>query len=410
MLPALVTSTPPPALMQHRRHLFCLLLLTFSHQQNVAADSPPSFGEIVALARQASPVVVLQSADDKSQVLVAPTRQGRVLTSTAAGNQGLSYGWVDLRALANATKDPGGEDRLWLGPMGTQYSLFFAPGIPFVEANWRVPPCLATGGMPVVKQQENFVDMQRDVTFQNHQGVSFSATLHRRIRIFSRRDMNKQLSIQIPPTLRAVGFESDNRITNTGNEWKHDTGLVTLWILGKFPGGDATTVVLPTRQPPAESIDLRTYLFDLDSSRLAHDQQTLYYRGDGRYRSKVGIGPALAQSIFGSYDAQHHVLTIIQYSLGQDTTYVSHRRGPQTEPYVGDVVNSYNNGPMDGSLAQNATFYELESSSPALPCRPQQTLRHTHQTYHFEGDPAELDKIAKQLLRQPLKQICHTLE
>jgi hypothetical protein len=64
----------------------------------------------------------------------------------------------------------------------------------------------------------------------------------------------------------------------------------------------------------------------------------------------------------------------------------------QKEPFKGDVLNSYNDGPLaDGS--QMGPFYELESSSPAAQLKSGESLRHLHQTYHFQGDETTLNEI-----------------
>ena len=47
-------------------------------------------------------------------------------------------------------------------------------------------------------------------------------------------------------------------------------------------------------------------------------------------------------------------------------------------------------------------FYELESSSPAGFPAPGGSLCHIHATFHFSGDPEELDRIAEKLLNGPV--------
>ena len=76
----------------------------------------------------------------------------------------------------------------------------------------------------------------------------------------------------------------------------------------------------------------------------------------------------------------------------------------QKEPYEGDVVNSYNDGPLaDGG--QLGPFYELESSSPAKELKPGEMLEHRHITLHLEGDEALLNEIAKKTLGVSLKAV-----
>ena len=52
-----------------------------------------------------------------------------------------------------------------------------------------------------------------------------------------------------PDGVDLVAFESENRVTNTGeNPWEKETGLLSIWILGMFPPSPGATVVIP--QPP----------------------------------------------------------------------------------------------------------------------------------------------------------------
>ena len=70
------------------------------------------------------------------------------------------------------------------------------------------------------------------------------------------------------------------------------------------------------------------------------------------------------------------MLTIVQYSRPTDaTTYVNSMWEMQKEPYKGDVINSYNDGPPAPGKPPLGPFYELETSSPALSLQPASTTR-----------------------------------
>lgn len=71
--------------------------------------------------------------------------------------------------------------------------------------------------------------------------------------------------------------------------------------------------------------------------------------------------------------------------------------GPQARPWEGDVVSCYNNGPFSDTFAPpaDASCYELESCSPVKALGRGEAITHTHQMYHFEGTPAQLDPIAQ---------------
>jgi hypothetical protein len=75
------------------------------------------------------------------------------------------------------------------------------------------------------------------------------------------------------------------------------------------------------------------------------------------------------------------------------------------EPYAGDLINVYNDGPSAPGKAALGPFYELETSSPAKPLKPGKKLNHTQETMHFRGTPEKLDPIAQKLLGLSLKEI-----
>jgi hypothetical protein len=135
----------------------------------------------------------------------------------------------------------------------------------------------------------------------------------------------------------------------------------------------------------------------------------LYFAADANHRSKIGIPPRRAKPVLGSYDAANRVLTLVQFTLPKGASrYVNSMWEIQKDPFSGDVVNSYNDGPAGGK--QLGRFYELESSSPALALKPGETGSHTHRTLHVTGDEAALDTVARAVLGVVLKDIAGGLK
>ncbi|MCY3024281.1 MAG: hypothetical protein NTW87_35335, partial [Planctomycetota bacterium] len=104
-----------------------------------------TFGDDVDFLRKHMEIIVLSDKSGGAQVAVSPGLQGRVMTSTAAGAKGLSYGWTNRELIASGKKlehfNPlGGEERFWMGPEGGQFSIYFAKGATFDLAHWYVPP------------------------------------------------------------------------------------------------------------------------------------------------------------------------------------------------------------------------------------------------------------------------------
>jgi len=385
------------------------LSLTFLLAANGFASSKQgSFEYDLAFIKQYEQPVVLENGE--ARIIVSPRWQGRILTSGTSHSNARSYGWLNHEAIANGKGNPGGEDRLWLGPIGSQFSLFFPHGSEIVDETWRVPSPIASQPFNLISRGATYALFSASMVLENHIGQPFATDITRLVQLFSRHEIESTLQIRIPSSLTSVGFESVQKLVNTGEDWSLDTGVLTLWCLGMFNGGDQITTVFPYVKAAARPIELNTFLYPLDTSRLRITDQTIFYKGDGRYRSKIGIRPRNTKTIFGSYDAENEILTIVKFSFANDTQYTNNHRGHQDEPYDGDVINSYNDGPMDGSTGKKATFYELESASPAKALKQGESITHIHQTFHFEGDEAKLNALSKALLGLGLEEIQNALQ
>jgi hypothetical protein len=100
------------------------------------------------------------------------------------------------------------------------------------------------------------------------------------------------------------------------------------------------------------------------------------------------------------------VLTVVQYNKPAGVAdYVNSMWQIQDQPYRGDVVNSYNDGPTSPGGKPLGPFYELETSSPAAVLAPGESILHTHRTYHFAGSAVQLDPIAQATLGVTIAQI-----
>ncbi len=72
----------------------------------------PTFADDVSFLRKYVDVIVLSDQSSSTQVAVIPAYQCRVITSTAGGADGISYGWVN-RDLISSGEDPAAHQCLW---------------------------------------------------------------------------------------------------------------------------------------------------------------------------------------------------------------------------------------------------------------------------------------------------------
>jgi hypothetical protein len=392
-----------------------------------AADRAPrtnklhkgTFGYDLSFLQKYDSLVVLADASKKAQVIVSPAMQGRIMTSTATGKYGKSYGWINYELIASRQYEPhinafGGEDRFWLGPEGGQYSIFFKKGNPFDLTHWQTPAAVDTEAFEVTSKMIDRVTLQKNITVQNYSGFNFQLQVERKIRLLSATEVGQLLNYKAVDSLQLVGFESENKITNTGKvAWKKNTGLLSIWILGMFTPSTATTVVVPIREGSEKLLGPAVndkYFGDIPDNRLDIQSDVVYFKGDGKERGKIGISPRRVKPIIGSYDAKQGILTLVQFNLPENTRdYVNSMWEIQKQPYAGDVVNSYNDGPLTSGGKPLGPFYELETSSPAAALQAGASLTHIHRTFHFEGPVNELDKLAQATLGVTLQEIVKAL-
>jgi hypothetical protein len=139
------------------------------------------------------------------------------------------------------------------------------------------------------------------------------------------------------------------------------------------------------------------YFGEISKDRLKYTPNVILFKADGKSRGKMGIGPAKARPVAGSYDPENKVLTITLFDIDRNGLYLNQVWGTKAPPFTGDAVNAYNDGPLENG-SQLGPFYELESVSPAAFLRPGETLRHAHSVVHLTGDENQLDSICKQVL------------
>jgi hypothetical protein len=374
-----------------------------------------TFGEDVAFLKSHTDLIVLSDEQGAAKVAIAPAWQGRVMTSTAGNDAGRSFGWINCELIASGQLLPhmnafGGEDRLWLGPEGGQFSIYFAKGTKFELANWFVPAPFDTLPFRTVSQSQNRASFALEFALTNYSGTRFEVAVNREVRLLDTAAAWEKLGLARADGVNLVAFESDSRISNIGqNAWQKETGLLSIWILGMFTPSPSATIVVPIKAGAESKLGVKVtsdYFGAIPPDRLKVRKNLVFLRGDGKFRSKIGINPRRSKGVLGAYDADNHVLTIVQFDQPEGVTdYVNSLWKLQDNPYGGDVANSYNDGPPSPGAKPLGPFFEMESSSPAASLAPGQSLSHLHRTVHLTGSETALNKVARAVLGVSLAEI-----
>ncbi|HZU84487.1 MAG TPA: DUF6786 family protein, partial [Polyangiaceae bacterium] len=192
--------------------------------------------------------------------------------------------------------------------------------------------------------------------------------------------------------------------------WTRATGLLSVWILGMYTPSPDCRVLVPFDPAATGPIVNDAYFGKVPSDRLdVHERDGwLSLLADGKYRSKIGVAPARTRGALGSFSPTSHLLTLVRWDdspLGAPNGYVNSMWSRQADPFGGDVVNSYNDGPTEPGKPSLGGFYELETSSPAAALAPGESLEHVHTTLHATGAAASLEPLARRVLGVSVTQL-----
>lgn len=387
------------------------------------SDAATTYAEDIDFLRQHTEIVELGEGDAK--VAVAPRWQGRVMTSTSGGGAAEGFGWIGREAVRTGILPEaertglnrhihvfGGEERLWLGPEGGRFALFFPPGVKQEFEHWKTPAVLDTEAFSIDSRSATSVSLHHRTTLRNRAGTELVVGLARKIELSDRAAIERRIGMPLPAVVKAVGYTTSNTVTNHGDQaWNLGTGAPSVWLLGMFKPSPSTVVVIPLAEGAKDAVNTNYIGFGpIPPDRARITDGILFFKGDGKVRGKLGVAPRGSKGIAGSWQADRGVLTLVRFDPPGDAErakwpYVDSQWSDDLPPFGGDVINAYNDGPPEPGAKPLGPFYEIESSSPALFLQPAQAHTHIQTTLHLSGPREALDAIAKGTLGEGLDAI-----
>jgi hypothetical protein len=274
-------------------------------------------------------------------------------------------------------------------------------------AQWKTPAAFDTEPWKVIERADTAVQLLKNMRLLNYAGTTLQLQVQRYVRILSPAQIESLLSVPHMDSVHMVGYFTINGLRNTGNvPWTDTTGMPCLWLLDMFNPSPSTKIIIPFHSESGDTSKPATtdYFGEIPADRIKFRDSVIWFTADGKSRGKLGVHPARAKKMIGSYDAANKVLTITGYEVDGSARYLNQEWNTVKPPFSGDAVNAYNDGPLaDGS--QMGPFYELESVSPAGFLKPGQFLFHNHAVFHITGSEAALDKISRAVLGVSIEQV-----
>jgi len=376
---------------------------------NAVPPQKGTFGYDLDFLRKKDSIVVLRDSSGAAEVVISAKYQGKVFTSTAEGDTGKSFGWINYKAF-DGPVDPhmnayGGEDRLWLGPEGGKFALFFKKDAKMVFENCATPAPFDHESWKIAGISDHEISLTKNMSLVNYKGTQLYLKVDRKISILERNDISNILKMHVDSAVKVVGIKTDNTITNTGkDEWTKQTGAPCLWNLDMFTPSSSATIVIPYDEKASGKVATTDYFGQIPSDRVTTKKGHLFFKADGKSRGKLGMTAARTLTVAGSYDAANNVLSVILFDADKKAIYLNQEWKTNKDPLIGDAVNAYNDGPLTNG-GQLGPFYELESVSPAAFLKPDEKLTHQHYIFHFTGDTAGLNAISSRILGVSLADI-----
>jgi hypothetical protein len=252
-------------------YLSLLIFISMScnqpQQKNTDNTSQPQKGsyayDAAFLKKYLKNIIELKN-NDGARVLITGDYQARVMTSAANDDAGNSFGWINYPLIASQKFNPqfnayGGEERFWIGPEGGQYAFYFKKGDSFNIKQWQVPPIIDTVSYNIIKQDSNAVAFTQKAVINNYSGTIFNIEITRAIQLLNQSLLQNRLNTTLPLGVKWVAYETINQVKNTGNnEWKKETGLLSIWLLGMFTPSDETVAIVPFKN----IADAKNYITD----------------------------------------------------------------------------------------------------------------------------------------------------
>jgi hypothetical protein len=403
----------------HSSALFLLFIGILSCSKNTKKETNMdlfkigTFGYDLNYLSEKDSIIVLSSLDEQAQVIVSPKYQAKVFTSSAAGLEGKSLGFVNYKALDSEVIDEhmngyGGENRFWLGPEGGKYSIYFQPAAEQVYANWHTPAPIDTEPWEIVEADRQNVSLTKEMEVVNYTGTCLKLQVNRSISLIETAGIQSGLGVEVKPEVKAVAYSTENVITNRNDfEWTKETGTICIWMLDMFIPAPRAVTIIPYNEGNESKfgkIVTSDYFGEIPSDRLKIKNGVIYLKTDGKFRSKLGLNVKRTKAIAGNYDPDARRLTVVTYDVDKNAVYLNQEWNPGKDALTGDAMNAYNDGPLEDGTVMGP-FLELESVSPAAFLQPAGSLSHKHSVYHFIGEETSLNPIAEKLLGISINEI-----
>ncbi|HBT77509.1 MAG TPA: hypothetical protein DEB39_11455 [Planctomycetaceae bacterium] len=391
-----------------------------------------------------------------ARVAICPEWNGRVMTSTADGIDGDSFGLIRVGDIeAGMSQGPynffGGEDQFTLSPEGGPFSLYYAvdPDESAIRKNQVAIPVGFTEDAFEVDRgtQGSSLRMRRTIRMRNLAGAQFDLDVFRTARLTADHELvaifgDTVAAVLGQQDLSYVSYQTSTSIINRGAPIAKSSGLVSIRARSMF-NSTANHVILVPFKPGEEERFGSAVCVDFfgmpPRGRLRILPEVALLCANGKYRCQIGVSRKRVLPYLGAVDFRNGVLTLVTFNLPQspmEYEYLSNEYcetvsnttcdfirtreyyleqmlanpSEETAPlYAGEVVRAYSNGPSGPNDRSTCPFYEFNTFSPAFELQRSEMISHHQYTTHINADRLTLEFLLRSLLNADFESVYQTM-
>ncbi len=270
-----------------------------------------------------------------ARVAVCPDWNGRVMTSSADGLDGDSFGMINVPGIERGDDDDsyrflGGEDQFTLSPEGGPFSLYFAfdPEASAVRKCQVAPPIGYHEGRFDVDfaPPTPSIRMRRNLRMMNLAGARFDFDIVRTVRLTDDADFCPLYGEAVASALEQqdlsyVSYQTVNTLVNRGGTLSKNSGLVSIRLRSMFNSTPHHVIVVPFKPGSEEELgpSVCVDFFGMaPHGRLRVLDNIALLRADGRYRCQIGVSRKRSLPCIGAIDLRNGVLSLVSFEMPPD--------------------------------------------------------------------------------------------
>ncbi len=322
-------------------------------------------------------------------LVVSPEIGGRIMGVSINGLAGKNLLWADKSLYIKGMKlNASGGHRSWIAP---EDGFFFRK-----NGEYFVPKSMDPGIYSVTKADKNYISLSNKFVIRDGKGNPYNLELKKDISIL---DNTPLPNSDLPEGIKFIGYNYKHSFVNLSKKTiGKDVPFVGLWSLIQInPPG---TMIVPVRKSQSSKMPYNVFMEEtFTPERIAHNDDALSFKIDGKKREKYGISPEFAGNYIAYLSPLQELLIIKKFDVDPEGHYVD---GLWHKPRDnGEVIQMYN------SESQTDGFAELECHGPVKALKTGEEESHSIDVYIFCGNVEKLKKIGSEIMGIDLNNIVY---